>query len=511
MHPLLARHSWIALLVVLIGGGIFPLALAPYFWWPLGLISLGALFFVLNGAQTSKQAFTLSWLFGFGQFGVGASWIYVSMHDHGGTPAFLAVPLVAIFAGFLALIPAFWFALRHKFSAHTYGWLTFAAYWVLQEWCRSWLLTGFPWLYAGDAHLFTWLSGWAPISGAYSISFILALTAAGLVCFVCKRHWVYLLPLLLWPTGLALKNIEWTQSIGTMSVGVVQGNVDQEQKWLNAEIYPTIERYQEDTRPVLGTDLILWPETAITLLLQRYRPYMDLFAEEVRDAGSTVITGIPFRWPEGTELSGQYHNSIVAFGAGEGLYHKQRLVPFGEYIPLEEAIRGLIPFFDLPMSSFRPGEEHQAPLRVTVGSSENGKEPELALVMPYICYEIAYPNLVNEGARYSDLLITISNDAWFGDSLGPKQHMALAQMRALETGRWLLRSTNTGISALVNHKGEIVKRVPVNERTSFTAVAERRAGETLYMQIGVIPLLILVFGLAGLALILHRKRIPNAE
>ncbi len=499
-----ALPLWIALL----GGALFPFALAPYFLWPLGLISLGALFFALRSAKTPTQAFQRSWLFGLGQFGLGVSWIYVSMHDHGGTPAFLAVPLVALFAGFLALIPAFWFWLRHKLSGHTLSWLTFAAYWLVQEWCRSWFLTGFPWLYAGDAHLFSWLSGWAPISGAYGISVILALTSAGLVSFIYQRHWAYLLPLLLWPSGLALKNIEWTESIGTMTVGVVQGNVDQERKWLNAEIYPTIERYQADTRSMLGTDLILWPETAITLLLQRYQPYKELLADELTSAGSTVITGIPFRWPEGTELSGEYHNSIVAFGTGEGLYHKQRLVPFGEYIPLEAAIRGLIPFFDLPMSSFRSGEAHQAPLRVTV---KDGDQRDLALVTPYICYEIAYPDLVLEGARYADLLVTISNDAWFGDSLGPKQHMALAQMRALETGRWLLRSTNTGISALVNHKGEIVKRIPVNERTTFTAVAERRTGETLYMQIGIMPLLLLVFGLTGLALILHRKRTPNAE
>ncbi|MGB0503686.1 MAG: apolipoprotein N-acyltransferase, partial [Thalassolituus sp.] len=155
-----ALPLWIALL----GGALFPFALAPYFLWPLGLISLGALFFALRSAKTPTQAFQRSWLFGLGQFGLGVSWIYVSMHDHGGTPAFLAVPLVALFAGFLALIPAFWFWLRHKLSGHTLSWLTFAAYWLVQEWCRSWFLTGFPWLYAGDAHLFSWLSGWAPIS-----------------------------------------------------------------------------------------------------------------------------------------------------------------------------------------------------------------------------------------------------------------------------------------------------------------------------------------------------------
>ena len=498
-----ALPSWTALL----GGAVFPLALAPYFWWPVGLISLAALYWALSQPaapdKSTRTAFNRSWLFGFGQFGTGVSWIYVSMHDHGGTPMWLAVPAVAAFAGFLALIPAFWFTLRQKLSGQTLGVITFAAYWLLQEWCRSWFLTGFPWLYAGDAHLHTWLAGWAPVSGAYVISFILALTAASIVALRSRKHLVYLLPLILWPAGLALKSIQWTQPIGTMTVGVVQGNVDQERKWLNEEIFPTIDRYQSDSRELFGNDLILWPETAVTLLLQRYRPYMDLFAEELQEHNSTVITGIPFRWPQGTELQGEYHNSIVAFGDGEGVYHKQRLVPFGEYIPLEKAIRGLIPFFDLPMSSFLSGSSDQEPLKVTVHNDAN---TDLALVAPFICYEIAYPDLVTENARAADLLVTISNDAWFGDSLGPKQHMALAQMRALETGRWVLRSTNTGISALVNHKGEITDRIPVAERTTFSAIAERRSGDTLYMIIGILPLLILAFGIALAGLLLNRKK-----
>ena len=175
-------------------------------------------------------------------------------------------------------------------------------------------------------------------------------------------------------------------------------------------------------------------------------------------------------------------------------------MPFGEYIPLESVIRGLIPFFDLPMSSFRAGEIDQDLLAVTV---HQGDSTEL-LSRPYICYEIAYPDLVLETAKNADLLVTISNDAWFGDSLDP-QHMALALVRALETGRWILRSTNTGISALVNHKGEITDRIPVSERTSFSSIAERRTGETLYMKIGVLPLLCFAFTLIALATLIQRK------
>jgi apolipoprotein N-acyltransferase len=169
---------------------------------------------------------------------------------------------------------------------------------------------------------------------------------------------------------------------------------------------------------------------------------------------------------------------------GEGLYHKQKLVPFGEYIPLEQAIRGLLPFFDLPMSSFKQGDKKQALLKVE-------KDEKLFLIAPFICYEIVYPEFVADMAKNSDLLITISNDAWFGDSLGPKQHMAIAQMRALETQRYLLRSTNTGITALVNHKGEIVKQLPTKQRATLTALAQTRQGSTPFMQFGLWPLFII--------------------
>ena len=207
--------------------------------------------------------------------------------------------------------------------------------------------------------------------------------------------------------------------------------------------------------------------------------------QEAIDNQSTLITGIPFRYTEGP-FKGEFHNSILAVGTGGGLYHKQKLVPFGEFIPFEDAIRGLLPFFDLPMSSFKKGDADQELLKVE-------KADSLFLIAPFICYEIVYPQFVAKMAAESDLLITISNDAWFGDSLGPKQHMAIAQMRALETQRYLLRSTNTGITALVNHKGEIVKQLPTNQKATLTAYAQTRQGLTPFMQFGLWPLWILSF------------------
>lgn len=485
-------------LAALVSGALFTFALGPFFWWPLGLVSLAGLFWVLSQASTGWHAFRLGWYFSFAQFGTGVSWVYVSIHDYGNTPAWLAVPMVAVFAGFLALIPAFWFALRQRFLQQHLGWLTFAAFWVLQEWSRSWFLTGFPWLFAGDAHLFTWLSGWAPITGSYGISMILALTASAFVQLLRDTRPVYLLPFLFWPVGYGLQYIEWTHNEGDIRVAAVQGNVGQDIKWLPEQIFPTINRYEEDTFPLLGTDLILWPETAITMTLQRYQPYLEVFGDQARQQGSTVITGIPFRWQPGSENAGLYHNSIVAFGAGEGTYHKQRLVPFGEYVPLADLIRGWIPFFDLPVYGFSKGPTGQSPLKVPV--IREGEESTLALAAPFICYEIAYPTLVRSASKQADILLTISNDAWFGNSLGPKQHLALAQMRALETGRWVLRSTNTGISALINHRGEIIERLPVRERTTLVAEAERRSGSTPYMLAGTRPLvLIILLILAGAA------------
>ena len=194
---------------------------------------------------------------------------------------------------------------------------------------------------------------------------------------------------------------------------------------------------------------------------------------------------------------------------GGGLYHKQKLVPFGEYIPLEQAIRGLLPFFDLPMSSFKKGDPSQELLKVE-------KKDSLFLIAPFICYEIVYPEFVADMAKDADLLITISNDAWFGDSLGPKQHMAIAQMRALETQRYLLRSTNTGITALVNHKGKIVKQLPTEKRATLTAYAQTRQGLTPFMQFGLWPLLLMSLLILSLGMwkyrlftdTLNKKKVP---
>lgn len=471
-------------LIALLSGLIFPLAIAPFFIWPLIILSLAGLLFSLHDTS-SKEAAIRTWIFAFGKFSVGVSWIYVSMHSHGGTPAILAILMVGLFAAFLATFPAFFMYIFQRFynQKNTHALISifaFSALWFLYEWFRSWFLTGFPWLFAGDAHLHTWLSGWAPILSVYGLSFLSALTAAALYFAIRQKQIAYLALLIVWPLGFILQSIIWTQQSDELKVSAVQGNIAQEIKWLPEQRRPTVESYLLQTRQHWDSDVILWPETAVTVLKDQFQGYLDVINQEAIDHQSTLITGIPFRYTEGP-FRGEFHNSIVAVGTGAGLYHKQKLVPFGEFIPFEDAIRGLLPFFDLPMSSFKQGAADQELLKVE-------KNDSLFLIAPFICYEIVYPQLVAKMAAESDLLITISNDAWFGDSLGPKQHMAIAQMRALETQRYLLRSTNTGITALVNYKGEMVKQLPTKQKATLTAYAQTRQGLTPFMKWGLWPL-----------------------
>ena len=490
--------------VLVAAGALFPLALAPLFWWPVGLLSLAIFYYFITRTRTPAQAFGVGWWYALGKFGAGVSWVYVSMNQYGGTPAALAILMVFLFAAGLALLPAFWFWLSRKLISHStvnnaHTWLSFAAFWLFAEWSRGWFLTGFPWLYAGDGHLDTWLSGWIPVIGSLGVSLICALTASAMVELLKQRKAIFLAIWLLWLAGLVLQAMEWTQKTGELTVSAVQGNIAQNIKWNPEMLNPTIQIYTEQSEQLWESDLILWPETAVPMVMEYFQPYLDSLDQLAQTEHSGLITGIVYRHPAGTELAGAYHNSLVAVGTADGIYHKQKLVPFGEFVPFEEQLRGLIPFFDLEMSSFTSGSDQQPLLEIT-------KEADTFTLAPYICYEIAYPLLVADMAAEADMLITVSNDAWFGDSLGPKQHMALARMRALETGRYLLRSTNTGITALVDHRGETIIQLPTGERTHLTGKAEMREGKTPFMIWHVLPALTLSILFVLYALFAQRQQ-----
>lgn len=476
-----------------------PLALAPFDLWPLAFASTGLLFWLLSH-EGSPGPFLVGWWYGVGRYAIGVSWVYVSIHEHGNASPALAGFLVALFVTGLALFPAVAAWLYGRFVrggdalADAFG---FAAIVVGLEWALTWVLTGFPWLMLGYSQLDTVLRHWAPVGGVLTVSLMVALAGAVMVVAIvdARRRWAALAVVLLpWILGAALSLPRWVSPRSSGSVALVQGSIPQEIKWARSSVPTILDRYRQLTAPHWGRDLIIWPEAAITLFAHQAGTYLEEMASAARRSGSTLVTGLPAYELDPVSGDGIFRNTAVAIGMGEGRYVKRRLVPFGEYVPLEPLLRGLIEFFDLPMSRARSGDAVQ-PL-LTAG------ERRLAMA---ICYEVVYPELVRVQAEEADLIVTISNDAWFGRSIGPLQHMQMARMRALENGRFLLRGTNNGVTAIVDSGGRVVGRIPQFEPGVLTGEFQVMTGTTPYARLGHRP--VLVVGLVLLFLPAFTRRL----
>ena len=469
-------------LLALFAGAAITLSLAPFSLWPLGIISPAILLWLLIDTSPA-QAFKRGWFYGLGLFGAGTSWVYVSIHVYGYTPAPLAALLTFIFCAGLGLFTAITFYIYARWVRDFPGGhhLGFAAIFVLGEWWRSWFLTGFPWLYLGYGHLASPLTSWAPIGSVYLISFIVVYTAAVITHGIDRQRWFkghFVLCSMLWITGPILSTIEWSSPKDEpITVAMVQANISQHVKWDRDQLETTLRLYSESSAELWPDyDLVIWPEAAIPAYYQNAKSFLEEMGRAAQKHQSTLITGIPVY---NHELA-KAHNSIMAFGNGDGRYYKQRLVPFGEYIPLENILHDLIKIFNLPMSAFSSGNANQAPLTANH-----------LTIAPFICYEIVYPELISKWLPEADLLLTISNDAWFGRSIGPLQHLEMAQMRALETGRYLIRSTGSGVSAIINHHGEIVKESAQFKREIVTGTAIPMTGSTPFTITGIWPIIIL--------------------
>lgn len=499
-HGLTQLPHWLQAVAALLAGSLVPLSFAPFNIWPLGILALTLLALLIN-QQSLKQVLWRTWLFGVGMYAVGVSWIYVSISGFGGAPAPLAVFLVAIFSLFMAAlftIPFYGFG--RWFSQHSLSVLiAFPATWLLSEWLRTWLLTGFPWLFIGYADLTNWLSGWAPVTGVMGLSLMSALTAGCLAELIyrpvkSRRLLVASLSILaLWGAGFALQNVEWTQvSANATSLAIVQPNIDQEHKWQTDLRVVTLDLLREKTEPLWGHKIIIWPEAAITELYSDALPFLNEMNRKAADHHSGLLTGIIYDDP----LKDVYYNSIAAFGDAIGIYHKRRLVPFGEYVPMEW-LRSLIEFFNLPTSFISLGPDDQHGLKI-----------DDILISPSVCYEVAYPDLVAKSAADSQLLMSVSNLGWFGDSLGRHQFMEMAQMRALETQRYYAYSTNNGPSAIFDRQGHITTQTKAFEQTTLSGEIFAVNGATPFMHFGSWPLVFissLSWLLLALPLLKNRK------
>ncbi|WP_143730739.1 apolipoprotein N-acyltransferase [Microbulbifer sp. GL-2] len=494
-------------------GGLMTLSLAPFNYWACGLLSLALLawlYLMASGGKTLRGRTTL-WLafcYGLGLFTSGGSWVYISITNFGNSSVPLGLALTGSFVALMAILLAAPFYFLGRFTDNKFSFaLAFAALWFISEWFRSWIFTGFPWLFSGYAHLETWLSGWAPIVSVYGIGLllafsaaVLALAASGRLTPLKQRSHIALLSVALfpWPIGAALANVEWTHAEGKIiTVGLVQANIPQEKKWLPEFRGETISRYQDGTRALSDkdVDVIIWPEAALPMLYGQAPNLMRALQRNAEKTGVDLISGILYDIRDPNGGSGVVHNSAAVYGRSPSVYHKRHLVPFGEYVPLEDFIRGTIEFFNLPTSFIRSGPEEQRPLNAAGASWA-----------PLICYEIVYPRLVSNSALSAQVLLTISNDAWFGESIGPLQHMQMAQMRALETGRYLVRGTNTGVTAIVDPRGRILKQLPQFEQANMTGDIRAMRGSTPFMLAGISIVFALALPMLALAAILRRKR-----
>lgn len=466
-----------------LAGAVFPLSLAPYSHWWLALLSPALLYFLL-GQRHHKQALWIGWSYGFGLWFTGAFWLYPAIHIYGEIASPIAVALIALLATIMGLFTAAQTWLYRRFFGETP--LTFAPLWVLFEWLKTWLFTGFPWLFVGYAFTNQGLDHYAPAFGVFAVSFV-AIVCATASVELLKGKPIWLIPILLLTGGaFALKQIEWTtpKPLAPLSVSLVQGNISQDIKWLQEYQLKTLDIYHDLSRNEWGRDVVVWPEAAIPLLQSRIQPFIDEMSLQAKNSGSVWITGIPYYdMQNSTEQKPIFYNAIMANGVGgEQQYFKQRLVPFGEYIPFAGLLNWVLPESqkDITGNSFSAGSSQQSHFSL--------KNRPLSAA---ICYEVAYPNLTRKNAQDSDFLITISNDAWFKGSAGPWQHLQMVQMRAKENGRWIIRGTNTGITAIINHQGQIVQRLPMDQALVLRGELPSYEGKTLYSRVGDVPILLL--------------------
>jgi apolipoprotein N-acyltransferase len=503
----------------LLAGIVNVLAFAPFNIWPLQILTLCWLFRQLTRidpvAGNWRRTALIGWLYGFGWAACGVHWLYISMHDYGGMAAWMAALAVGLLAAYLGLYAAAcallanWLRRRWQLTQTSQLLLLLPALWALSEWLRGWLFTGFPWLTSGYAHNIGPLAGFAPVLGVYGVAWIAAIIAGCLALLSLPsasappRALPALLALLLAGAGLALHGVNWTHPTGQpISARLLQGNIPQEAKFSNESLLSSLMMY-EDMISSAPADLIATPETAVPLLPQQLPPdYLARLSRFTQSSGSHLALGIPL-----SDSPGEYANSVIGFSPDPASarspyrYDKHHLVPFGEFVPL--GFRWFVDLMHIPLGDMTRGKPLQAPFAV-----------KQQWIMPNICYEDLFGEEIAAqlgGAYYNGLpqatiLLNLSNIAWFGNSIALPQHLQISQMRALETGRPMLRATNTGATAVIGPQGQLLSELQPFTRTMLTASVQGYQGQTPYILLGNKLIVALTVAALALAWLLARRR-----
>lgn len=487
------RYGMLGDLLALILGALTVFAFAPFNAYPLAVLTLAALFWLLNGVSV-RRAFWRGLLFGIAEFGFGLYWLYISIHVVSGAPVWatmlviIAVVVAMALYGAIACALAAWMLPR----ASAWRWvLLLPGLWVLLEWLRGWVLSGFPWLSLGYSQIGSALKGYAPVLGVYGVSLVVALSAGLLLSLLLSAGWRVRVAAVaalaaIWIAGGILATVSWTHPAGApIQFSLVQGDIPQSLKWDPQEFSVTLERYQRFTEAHWSSRVIIWPEAAIPAYADQVQEdYLGPLEKQARAHGTDMLLGIL------TEnlSNGDAYNSVISLGGHDGVYDKRHLVPMAEYFPAPAWVTAWLESHNLPYASFTAGAARQPLLRVAGYP-----------VATSICYEDAFGSEIMRDLLEAAFLVNVTNDAWFGDSVALPQHFEISRMRALEAGRYLLRTTNTGITAVVNPHGGVVGRLPEDKVGVLTVRVPPFAGSTPYVRLGnaVIVVISIVLVLVG--------------
>jgi apolipoprotein N-acyltransferase len=505
------------LVLALMGGAVGVLAFAPFYFWPLALLSLWVLLKSWHHSATSRRAFLLGLVWGLGLFAGGVSWIYVSLHVYGGMPAVLAGTATLLFCAYLSLYPALAGALYRALSSRfdlapaSALLVLMPACFVVFELLRGWVVSGFPWLTMGYSQtpggvMAAPLAGYAAIIGVYGISWLLAATAAAALLLEgaaaragqskAARIAIAASILAVWGTGQGLLQMTWSEPSGKpLRVALLQGNIEQNLKWRDDQRAPTLASYHQMVT-ASNASLIVMPETALPDFLDRIpADYVESLRQHALRAGADILMGAPIaERSAGAAMPYHLANSAVSIGTSPSQrYDKQHLVAFGEFVP--PLFAWVYRWLQIPLADFSPRSKDSRPMEIA--------GHRIAI---NICYEDAFGREIAAQLPEAELLVNISNMAWFGRSLAPDQHAQLSQMRALETGRWMLRATNTGATAAINEKGMIVQALPGFTRGALEVDAQPLTGATPYSRWRDTPVMLLLAACLLLSVLFGRRK-----
>ena len=459
-------------------GILLTLAFAPFDYDFLALFSLVVLYLAWQSSETPKQAAFRGFLFGFGLFGFGVTWVFVSIYFYGGANVYVSMFMAILFAAFWALFPALTAYISVKIAFLTDKRLLFVIIpfvWIFIEYYRGfWFLNGFPWFQVAYSQLDSAYAGFVPIIGVYGAGFLILLTASIISYMLMTKRRLILntvIIFILLVTGYGLKYVEWTHPIGLpIKVTLIQGNISQDQKWLPENFTKTLFSYQQMTFSHWDSDVIIWPETSIPAYLHQVdEPLLAPLSAKAKANNTDLIVSLAAKSEDGRET----YNTVLTLGKKRQMYKKNHLLPFGEYLPLQPFSGWVLDTIGVRLGSFTAGGEKQPLLSA-------GWYP----FATSICYEDAFASEVLPHLPEAAYLVNVTNDAWFGHSLEPYQHMQIARMRALESGRYLARSTNTGLTGFVAPNGKIIKQAPLFEPYSLTHKITPMGGMTPYATLG---------------------------